>query len=201
MPKIVDKPMMKKQIMEAALKAFLKYGFNNTTMNQIAQEANIAKGTLYLYFKSKELLILQITKQYFEQLSTQLIAKEPFETLDELLNHIKNSLSINEDDSKFIPIFFEAFGAQVSSESFMKDYNDFFEKIGLFYTKNFELLIQNNQINKNIHPDTLGRVFISMLDGIILHKGFFKIDEDKYTQMVDDAIGLFRGGLSNSKIT
>jgi len=195
MPKIVDKQVIKKHIITSALNAFLKYGFHKTTMNQIAQEADIAKGTLYLYFKSKDILISDITSLHFKRMLDKLIAKEYFQTLDELLFHIKNVLLINEMESKFIPIFFEAFGSQFSSEAFMEDYKKLFDKIGLFYSENFKILIKNKQISEKINPDTLGRVLMSMIDGIILHKGFFKIKEKKYSIMVDDTLNLFRIGL------
>ena len=105
MPKIVDKQVIKKHIIDSSLNAFLKYGFHKTTMSQIAQEANIAKGTLYLYFKSKDILILDITSLHFKIMLDKLIPKEYFQTLDELLFHIKNILLINDIESKFIPIF------------------------------------------------------------------------------------------------
>lgn len=196
MPKVVDIEVIKKHIITSALNAFLKYGFHKTTMNQIAQEANIAKGTLYLYFKSKDILISDITSLHFKKMADKLIPKEYFQTLDELLFHIKNVLLISEIESKFIPIFFEAFGSQFSSEVFMKDYRHLFDGIGQFYSENFKILIENKQISKEINPDTLGRVLISMLDGIVLHKGFFKIKEKNYSIMVDDVINLFKVGLS-----
>jgi AcrR family transcriptional regulator len=195
MPKIVDKVVIKKHIITSALNAFLKYGFHKTTMNQIAQEANIAKGTLYLYFKSKDILISDITSLHFEKMLNKLIPKEYFQTLDELLFHIKNVLLISEVESKFIPIFFEAFGSQFSSEIFMKEYKHLFDDIGQFYSKNFKILLENKQISKEVNPDTLGRVLISMIDGIVLHKGFFKMKEKDYSIMVDDVINLFKVGL------
>ena len=195
MPKIVDKQVMKEHIIFASLDAFVKYGFHKTTMNQIAKEANIAKGTLYIYFKSKDILIKEITTLHFEKLLDKLIPKEYFQTLDELLDYLKSVLLISDNESKFIPIFFEAFGFQFSSELFMQDYKNLFNKIGYFYSENFQLLIENKQIKKDINPDTLGRVLISMIDGVILHKGFFKIDELTYNVMVDDMINLFKLGL------
>jgi len=195
MPKIVDKQMMKGNIILASLDAFVKYGFHKTTMNQIAKEANIAKGTLYIYFNSKDALIKELTDLHFEKLLDKLIPKEYFQTLDELLNHLKSALLITDNESKFIPIFFEVFGFQFSSELFMQDYKNLFNKVGYFYSENFKLLIKNKQIKKDINPDTLGRVLISMIDGVILHKGFFKIDKITYNIMVDDMISLFKVGL------
>lgn len=42
------------QILAAAVKEFGRKGYSGTSVSDIAQAANIAKGTIYLYFKSKE---------------------------------------------------------------------------------------------------------------------------------------------------
>jgi len=41
-------------ILDAAGKLFEQYGYRKTTIEEIAQEARIGKGTVYLHFKSKE---------------------------------------------------------------------------------------------------------------------------------------------------
>ncbi|MGO9241942.1 MAG: TetR/AcrR family transcriptional regulator [Bryobacteraceae bacterium] len=41
------------EILDAARKVFAEKGFSETTMDQVAERAGIAKGTLYLYFRSK----------------------------------------------------------------------------------------------------------------------------------------------------
>lgn len=41
-------------ILEAAEKVFFKKGFESATMNEIAREAELGKGTIYLYFKGKD---------------------------------------------------------------------------------------------------------------------------------------------------
>jgi AcrR family transcriptional regulator len=52
-------------ILEAAEKLFLSNGYEGTTMDQIANESEFSKGTLYNYFASKEELYLGIgTKAY-----------------------------------------------------------------------------------------------------------------------------------------
>ena len=42
------------EILEAARRVFARSGFNETTVDQIAEEAGVAKGTVYLYFSSKQ---------------------------------------------------------------------------------------------------------------------------------------------------
>lgn len=44
----------KNLIFEAGIKAFAKKGFHKSTVDEIAETAGIAKGTLYYHFKSKE---------------------------------------------------------------------------------------------------------------------------------------------------
>lgn len=43
-------------IIEAADRLFTRFGYRRTSMDDIAREAGVAKGTLYLYFTSKEAL-------------------------------------------------------------------------------------------------------------------------------------------------
>jgi len=44
----------KKLILEAAAKSFSLYGYKATTMDQVAKLANVGKGTIYTFFKTKE---------------------------------------------------------------------------------------------------------------------------------------------------
>ncbi|PWU01228.1 MAG: hypothetical protein C5B51_23325 [Terriglobia bacterium] len=48
----------KTSILEAARTVFSRQGYAETAVDDVAEEAHIAKGTLYLYFKSKEELYL-----------------------------------------------------------------------------------------------------------------------------------------------
>ncbi len=46
--------LKRKRIMQAALKVFSKKGYSPAALEEVAREAGIAKGTLYLYFQDKE---------------------------------------------------------------------------------------------------------------------------------------------------
>ncbi|KAA3609802.1 MAG: TetR/AcrR family transcriptional regulator [Calditrichaeota bacterium] len=56
-----EKHQRRNDIINAAEKLFFSKGLANTTMDEVAKEAEYSKGTLYLYFKSKEDLYLAIT--------------------------------------------------------------------------------------------------------------------------------------------
>src|SRR5437764_15362135 len=44
-------------ILEAAERAFVRYGFHAATMTQVAEEAGMSAGNLYRYFPSKEAIV------------------------------------------------------------------------------------------------------------------------------------------------
>jgi len=58
MVRIVKKPEERREeIIEAARQLFLTRGYDNTTMRDVMRHLQIAKGTIYHYFKSKEELL------------------------------------------------------------------------------------------------------------------------------------------------
>ena len=54
----------RQRILEAARKRFRYYGVRKTTMQEIARDAGVAVGTLYLYFKDKDELLVAGTEEY-----------------------------------------------------------------------------------------------------------------------------------------
>lgn len=54
------KEKRKNEILDAAEKVFFSKGYEKASMNDVAKEAGIAKGTLYLYFKTKKDLYFAI---------------------------------------------------------------------------------------------------------------------------------------------
>lgn len=60
-----------KRILEAAISVFAEQGFYQSTVAQIAKAAGVADGTIYLYFKNKDDILVQFyqykTRQIFER--------------------------------------------------------------------------------------------------------------------------------------
>jgi AcrR family transcriptional regulator len=61
-PKVtnIHKAAVRERIIQAAIESFGQTGFDRTKMDDIARRLGLSKGTLYLYFKSKEDLFLAI---------------------------------------------------------------------------------------------------------------------------------------------
>lgn len=73
-PKVTSeyKTEVKERIIQSAVQCFSKYGLDRTRMDDVAQKANLSKGTLYLYFKSKEDLFYVICENNLRVLKEQL---------------------------------------------------------------------------------------------------------------------------------
>ena len=73
-------------ILDAALRVFGQYGYRRTSMDDVAREADIAKGTIYLSFTSKE----EVFQALSERLSQRMLAgaeaasRRPGTTADKL---------------------------------------------------------------------------------------------------------------------
>src|SRR5437773_3173482 len=52
-----DKPQ---QIIDAAVRVFARNGYYNSRVSDIAREAGIASGTIYLYFKTKDEILVTL---------------------------------------------------------------------------------------------------------------------------------------------
>ena len=55
-----DKPQ---QIIEAAIRVFARSGYYNSRVSDIAREAGIAAGTIYLYFKTKDEILVTLFRE------------------------------------------------------------------------------------------------------------------------------------------
>ena len=77
--KRIRRKSRKEEIIKAASNLFSQKSYHDVTMDQIAEKVGVAKGTIYLYFESKENLYLGILEHTFETIESILekeIAKE-----------------------------------------------------------------------------------------------------------------------------
>jgi AcrR family transcriptional regulator len=94
MPDIADTPMhneqddpalgcgatesaKRRQILEGARQVFLARGFDGASMGEIAKTAGVSKGTLYVYFDSKEKLFEVLTIEEKESLAETVFRVDP----------------------------------------------------------------------------------------------------------------------------
>ena len=84
------------QILTAALKVFAERGFSQSTISQIAHEAGVADGTIYLYFKNKDDILVQFYETMTEHVSKRFwkAVKEGKTAIEKLSNLIYAHLDL-----------------------------------------------------------------------------------------------------------
>ena len=79
-----------REILDAACRVVAQHGFQGATVERVAEEAQIAKGTVYLYFQNKDELFTAAVEQgiqnFTSQVRTQVVeALTPLEKLQRLI--------------------------------------------------------------------------------------------------------------------
>ncbi len=85
----------KERIIKSAIKLFADKGFHETKVEEIATESGVAKGTVYLYFRSKEEIMMSCFEFIFSR------ALKNYEIPDEL-NFYDSIKMIVENNFKFV---------------------------------------------------------------------------------------------------
>jgi TetR/AcrR family transcriptional regulator, fatty acid metabolism regulator protein len=57
-----------KKILRAAVKVFAKYGFYKSRISRIAKTAGVADGTVYIYFKNKDDILIRVFEEHLQQI-------------------------------------------------------------------------------------------------------------------------------------
>lgn len=84
-----------KRIIEAAMSLFAKKGVTSTSIQDIVNECGISKGAFYLYFKSKDALLLETFKYHFELIHTKMqsVREEELEPRELLIRQLSCQFS------------------------------------------------------------------------------------------------------------
>lgn len=101
------------RIVAGALNAFSKKGFDKTRMDDIAIDSGVSKGTIYIYFKSKEELFYELCEKNLVELREQL-----FSLL--VINH-------EDDNAGNVELISDAKGSYNSFNQFENSYIIFLE--------------------------------------------------------------------------
>lgn len=159
----------RERILQGALRAFAKKGFYNTKVSEIASEAGVADGTIYLYFKNKDDLLISLFEDRMEflidRLQTELDAVGD-DVLDQLrcVVDMHFQLAIQERElAEFITVELR------QSAKFVKEYeNPKFHD----YLHILETLIERGQSEAVIRDDIdrrlVARTLFGALDEVLL---------------------------------
>jgi TetR/AcrR family fatty acid metabolism transcriptional regulator len=109
------------KIIQAATRVFARKGFYNSKVADIAKEAEVADGTIYLYFKNKDDLLISIFEECmdaFAAAAQEMLekTKDPVEKLKQLVRLHLDFVRKNQDTAQVLQIELR------QSSKFMKEY-------------------------------------------------------------------------------
>ncbi|MFC9969119.1 TetR/AcrR family transcriptional regulator [Nocardia ignorata] len=94
MPKRVDVDARRTEILEAAVRVFARKGFAASRIEDVAAEAGVAKGSVYLAVSSREELLTAAFDQYRARAEQQLAAPGSGPALDRLAQLIRSTVAM-----------------------------------------------------------------------------------------------------------
>ena len=92
-----------REILDAACRVVARRGFQGATIDRVAEKAGIAKGTVYLYFHTKEELLKAAVEQGIETFTSQVRAavSEVATPLEKLARLVEVSLQLSDANRDF----------------------------------------------------------------------------------------------------
>ena len=179
-PKVTSqyKQDIRERIVRSAISCFSKYGFDKSRMDDIAQTANISKGTVYLYFKSKEDLFYAICEENLQVLKEQL--SRLFATTKENLLSDAEQLydNLNKlESSGSEKVFFEIVAESSRNAKLRRILYDQRTKIFDVVKEYLDLQVQKGFIKKDVETEALASGLVAIYDGLSVSK-FLGIGEN-----------------------
>jgi AcrR family transcriptional regulator len=186
----------KHQIHQAAMTCFASKGYHLTTMDDIAAESGLSKGSLYWYFDSKKALFLSLFKEMmggFEQTWIPIMTDESKSATDKLrasLNVFRTEL---EAILPFFGVMVEAWvlirrdeDLELLLREYYKPYSDMMAQV-------LEQGIQSGEF-QIASKNSMALVILTLYDGITLAIGT-GLWQDDWDQIMDAAEQLVLYGL------
>ena len=182
------------QILEAAVRIFARQGFHQSTIAQIAKEAGVADGTIYLYFKNKDDILVQFfshrTKQVFESFREEVDRGQT--SLDKLRNLINRHLTEFQRDRNGAVVYqVETHQSSRLAEEQIKEMSQMYRDL---ISEIVEQGQQEGQIRKDLYVGLVKRFIIGAVDEVIntwLHSN----GEYDLVSMTEPLVELFIRGI------
>ncbi|MGB9735389.1 MAG: TetR/AcrR family transcriptional regulator [bacterium] len=156
------------QILRAAIKTFAKKGFYNTRISDIAKEANVADGTIYLYFKNKDNLLVSLFEESMDQIIR--MVEERLAGIDDPIEKLRTFIKFHFELIQKDKFLSEVISVELrQSNKFIKEYKNIkFRE----YLNIISAIIRDGQakglIEKHLMPGIIKRIIFGALDELTL---------------------------------
>lgn len=191
-------PEKRQRILDAALKVFAERGFYTAKVSEVAREAGVADGTIYLYFENKDDLLISLFEDRMDFLIRRLTddleatGGTVAQRVRRLIHMHLRIVAESPELAEFITVELR------QSQKFVKEYtNPRFQE----YLKVLRDLIEAGQadgtIRADLDPRTIVRAIFGALDELLLAMTLVKKKgrEPDLVRPADDLADLFLNGM------
>ena len=193
--------LKRNKILEAASTIFIRKGFHKTQMEDVAEKTGVAKGTLYLYFKSKEELFAALLEYIFEKGTSGIdgIACMKTGTEEKLRLLLKKHLEFCEENQEFFEFVHEEFKnvARTLNDSFKQKFMKKQRNILRIISEIMEQGIREKLL-KPFDPLIAAMVFEGIIQSIVQGTIMLKKNK-KLTDMLPVFMDIFLEGLGRGE--
>jgi AcrR family transcriptional regulator len=172
-----DRELKRERLVVAAAQIFATRGYRNATMDEVAQAAGTAKGTLYLYFKDKESLFFAV----FEWLTAQSIGRsstvnrEDLPAPQRLYALAEGAAHFMAENREWFPLTLEVWAAGGSTDSrerFATALREMYAQYRVVIADIIRTGQERNELRADLDADALGAVLTGAMDGLLLQCWF-----------------------------
>ena len=182
------------RILEAAVKVFARQGFRQCTVAQIAKEAGVADGTIYLYFKNKDDILVHFfsfkAKQVFDRFREE-VARGA-DSLEKLRNLIRVHLGEFQRDPDMAVVY------QIETHQSRRLAEEQIREMGKMYRDIISDIVEEGQqeglIRRDLYLSLVKRFILGAVEetiGTWLHSG----RSYDLVSMADPLVDLFIKGI------
>jgi AcrR family transcriptional regulator len=200
-----ERERRRQQIIVAAKRVFSERGFAKTTMEDIAREAELSPGTLYLYFKNKDELYASLSLRILQYMNIRLedVKKEKDNSPEQKIISIKEALY---DVYQFDPLILINMFHLQSSETLKNLSTSLMDNISELSHNSLQILAEifANTPGANrlltSQPNAIADIVWSLFAGVVLweeSKRMIDGDRDYLKNSFDIAFEIFARGISN----
>ncbi len=183
----------KRRLIESAKKVFSERGYYNAQISHIIDEAGVARGTFYLYFRSKEEIFKEILNEVVEELKRRIkpldINRNPVEQI------VENIASVIDFALKNKELAIIVLKKNCDSKLF-KDIEEFYEEITELIKKSLIKGIELGIIRK-CDTDIVARTVLGSVKEVILSlldKENVNVNKVAEELVLIGLKGIFKGG-------
>lgn len=162
---------VKGKIVESALITFSRYGYDKTRMDDIAEAAKVSKGTLYLYFRSKEELFYAISETNILRLKDQL-ATLMATRKEELISNAEKFYENfhNETGQIFDRVFFEIIAESARNPKLKRMLYEHRLRIIDIVTEYLNSQVEKDLFAKDVDIKAISVGLVSLFNGLSIGK-------------------------------